>query len=559
MRARIALKLVGLVGLAVVALAVSATAGLLALNSLAKAGQGIYDRGVVAVSTISDIALAVEAQSALVGRAPSELNLEVVTRFKNDFDARGNDVGKRLAALQRADLDPTRQRLLADAEAARGAFASEANKVFGFASSFAQEQAVKALQGEFAPAETRMKQALARLVEQTRTAAKYDADAMQSSARVTGLLLLGCAAVLGVGVVLASLAIARSITRPLQQTVTVLEAVAQGDFRKDLEVKSHDEIGQMADALNTALAAIRNALAEVSGAADHVAAGARSVSTASEDLSAGAHSQASALQETAASLEELAGTARQNADSARQASQLSNAAREVAGTGGSVVAEAMSAMSEIERASRKIGEITTLIDDIAFQTNLLALNAAVEAARAGEQGRGFAVVASEVRNLAQRAAVAVHDIKRLIEDSVQRTEAGSRLVGRSGDTLQEIVTSVHRVADIVRDISQASLEQTKGVEQVNLAVAAMDGVVQANTTQTGELASTAQSLAQRADELQSLVGRFKLAHLDEPAFVSSTELAQLQSEVGFIGKNRPRPVASDSCVAASTSSPSTSM
>ena len=544
MRAKIALKLVALVGLAVVALAVSATAGLLALNSLARAGQGIYDRGVVAVSTISDIALAVEAQSALVGRAPSELNLEVVTRFKTDFDARGADVGNRLAALQRAGLDTGRQRLLADAEAARGAFGSEANKVFGFASSFAQEQAVKALQGEFAPAESRMKQALSRLVEETRAVAKRDADAMQSSARATGLLLLGCAAVLGAGVVFGSLAIARSITRPLKQTVAVLEAVAQGDFRQDLEVKSHDEIGQMADALNTALAAIRGALAEVSGAADSVAAGARQVSSASEDLSAGAQSQASALEETAASLEELAGTARQNADSARQASELSAVAREVAGTGGSVVAEAMSAMSEIETASRKISEITTLIDDIAFQTNLLALNAAVEAARAGEQGRGFAVVASEVRNLAQRAAAAVHDIKGLIEDSVQRTAAGSRLVGRSGDTLEEIVTSVHRVADIVLDIAQASKEQTKGVEQVYLAVAAMDGVVQANTTQTGALASTAQSLAERADELQSLVSRFKLAQVDEEVFVSSSELAGLQSAVGFIGKNRPRPVAS---------------
>ena len=316
-------------------------------------------------------------------------------------------------------------------------------------------------------------------------------------------------------VVAASLAMARLIARPLREAVPVLEAVAAGDFTRRFNYESHDEIGRMAVALNQAVASIRAALEEVRTAADHAALAARELSAAGDHLSSGAQEQASALEETAASLEEMTGTLRQSADNARQADQLASGARDVAEHGGQVVATAVEAMGEINRASKKIADIITTIDEIAFQTNLLALNAAVEAARAGDQGRGFAVVATEVRNLAQRSATAAKEIKTLIRDSVAKVEHGSGLVNQSGQTLQEIVGSVKRVTDIIAEMAAAAAEQSSGIDQVNRAVTQMDQSVQSNASQTAELTVTARSLALQGQQLQTLVGRFRLT--DTPA------------------------------------------
>ena len=200
----------------------------------------------------------------------------------------------------------------------------------------------------------------------------------------------------------------------------------------------------------------------------------------------------------------------QNADSAKQANQLASAARDTAEKGGQVVTSAVAAMSEINTSSKKIADIITAIDEIAFQTNLLALNAAVEAARAGEQGRGFAVVAAEVRSLAQRSATAAKEIKTLIQDSVRKVDAGSQMVNKSGEVLLEIVSSVKRVTDIVGEIAAASREQSAGVDQISKAMAQMDQVTQQNASQTEELSSTAQSLSSGAEQLQALVTRFRL-------------------------------------------------
>ncbi len=304
--------------------------------------------------------------------------------------------------------------------------------------------------------------------------------------------------------------IARLIARPLAQTVLVLDAVAGGDLTRTLEVASTDEVGQMATALNAAVDGIRGALTEVRGSADELAASSQQLAASSEELSSGAQEQASSLEETSASLEEITSSVRQNADSAKQANQLAAAARDTAEKGGQVVSSAVSAMGEINTSSKKIADIITAIDEIAFQTNLLALNAAVEAARAGEQGRGFAVVAAEVRLLAQRSATAAKEIKSLIQDSVRKVEAGSQMVNQSGEVLLEIVSSVKRVTDIVGEIAAASREQATGVEQVAKAVSQMDQVTQQNSTQTEELSSTAQALAGSADQLQGLVARFRL-------------------------------------------------
>ncbi len=304
--------------------------------------------------------------------------------------------------------------------------------------------------------------------------------------------------------------LARLITKPLKQTVGVLQAVAQGDFTRRLEFDSDDELGQMAKALNAAISGIRNALGEVTEASNQVADAARELARASDGLAHGVQDQAASLEESAASLEELTSTVRQNSDNAKQARRQAEHARDHAENGGRVVTEAVSAMSEINLASKRIADIITTIDEIAFQTNLLALNAAVEAARAGEQGRGFAVVASEVRNLAQRSATAAREIKSLIHDSLAKVSNGSELVNRSGKTLNEIVQSVKQVTDIVGEIAAASEEQAVGIDQVNRAVVQMDRVTQANATNTEELTATAQTLSDSAQYVRGLVNRFKL-------------------------------------------------
>lgn len=276
-----------------------------------------------------------------------------------------------------------------------------------------------------------------------------------------------------------------------------------------------------------------------------VAAASQQLAAAAEQLSSGAQQSASSLEETASSLEEMTATVKQNADNADQANQLANTSRGTAEQGGEVVASAVTAMAEINQASKKIADIITTIDEIAFQTNLLALNAAVEAARAGEQGRGFAVVAGEVRNLAQRSATAAREIKGLIQDSVQKVETGSALVNRSGDTLSAIVASVKKVTDIVAEIAAASREQSAGIEQINKAVAQMDQVTQSNASQTEEMSGTAVALSGQAENLQAVVAQFNINKSAEqrPTAASraiSSEVARPAKNGKQVRKSKPK-------------------
>ncbi|HEX4612262.1 MAG TPA: methyl-accepting chemotaxis protein, partial [Urbifossiella sp.] len=331
---------------------------------------------------------------------------------------------------------------------------------------------------------------------------------------------------------------AEELRRKLDHVVAVVNALAAGDFTQQIPDLGDDGVGRMAAALNQAVGSVRAALEGVREVSEQLADASGQLAAASEEIATGAQQQASSLEETASTLEEITATVKQNSDAAQQARQLASGSRDVAEKGGQVVGNAVGAMTEINQSSKKIADIITAIDEIAFQTNLLALNAAVEAARAGEQGRGFAVVAAEVRNLAQRSATAAKEIKTLIQDSVKKVDAGTDLVNRSGTTLDEIVTSVKRVTDIVTEIAAASREQSTGIDQVNKAVAQMDAVTQRNAGQTEEMSATAQSLTDQAGQLKELVARFKLsagAGAARPAPVAK------RAAPGKPGKAAPKP------------------
>jgi len=338
-----------------------------------------------------------------------------------------------------------------------------------------------------------------------RSSASADATYAGSRASLIGLLV----GIVAVGMLLA-LWVARSVSRPLIEAVGVARQVAAGDLTAQVVVKSQDETGQLMQALKDMNASLQSLVGQVRSGTDTIATASSQIAAGNQDLSSRTEEQASSLEETASSMEELTSTVKQNADNARQANTMALTSSSIAVEGGKVVSEVVGTMASINASSRKIVDIIAVIDGIAFQTNILALNAAVEAARAGEQGRGFAVVATEVRNLAQRSAAAAKDIKILIGDSVEKVEAGSKLVDQAGRTMDEIVASITRVTDIMSEITAASNEQSAGIEQVNQAIALMDQVTQQNAALVEEAAAAAESMQEQAASLSEVVSVFKL-------------------------------------------------
>ncbi len=296
----------------------------------------------------------------------------------------------------------------------------------------------------------------------------------------------------------------------LNEVVRVLGALSRGDLTEKITNEYFGTFGQLKDDSNTTVEKLKEIIGQIKDATDTINTAAKEIAAGNSDLSQRTEEQASSLEETASSMEELTSTVKQNAENAKQANQLAIGASDVAGKGGAVVGQVVTTMDSINESSRKIVDIISVIDGIAFQTNILALNAAVEAARAGEQGRGFAVVAGEVRNLAQRSAAAAKEIKTLIGDSVEKVEGGSKLVAQAGQTMEEIVTSIRRVTDIMSEITAASIEQSSGIEQVNLAITQMDEVTQQNAALVEEAAAAAESLEEQAQNLAASVATFKV-------------------------------------------------
>ncbi|VFR22687.1 Methyl-accepting chemotaxis protein I (serine chemoreceptor protein) [plant metagenome] len=364
--------------------------------------------------------------------------------------------------------------------------------------------------------------------------------ASEQRARMMDIVLVALAVLIVLSIVGSYMFLNRQLLRPLQRAGNLFDRIAAGDLTQRVEARSNNEIGQLFAALRRMQESLTRTVTAVRTGVDEINVGAREISAGNTDLSSRTEQQAASLEETAASMEQLAGTVRQNADNARQANQLAASSMEVAQRGGSAVSEVVGTMQEISASSKKISEIVSVIDGIAFQTNILALNAAVEAARAGEQGKGFAVVAGEVRSLAQRSAQAAKEIKGLIEDSVSKVGAGSQQVERAGATMQEIVQSVKRVTDIMGEISAASQEQSTGIEQVNRAVTQMDEVTQQNAALVEEAAAAAGSLQEQAVKLAEAVAVFRVQGGGEVIDVRSRQIGASR-QAPRVGVSNERP------------------
>ena len=334
----------------------------------------------------------------------------------------------------------------------------------------------------------------------------------EADARRTRLAVIAwsVAALVLVAVLQMARVLVRSITRPLDEAVATIDAIAAGDLTREIHTTRKDEFGHMLGSLSGMVTRLRGLVGEVRTGVEAVSLASSEIAMGNQDLSARTEQTASNLQQTAASMEQLTATVTQSADTARQANQLAANAAQAATRGGQVVGQVVASMQEITHSSRKIADIIGVIDGIAFQTNILALNGAVEAARAGEQGRGFAVVASEVRSLAGRSAEAAKEIKALIQASVEKVDSGSQLVTNAGATMEEIVQGVQRVTSIIGEISTAAIQQSDGISQVNVAVSQLDQMTQQNGALVEESRTSADNLQSQAQRLTALVEVFQV-------------------------------------------------
>ncbi|WP_289624195.1 methyl-accepting chemotaxis protein, partial [Paracidovorax avenae] len=484
--------------------------GLTNMGEMVRSVKGVGSEALFKERLISDwarnIHTSVQRTKAVALSADSALS----DRFAEEAAAssrQSGDMLKRIDALAQTDQEKA---LMADIQKTRVAYLASRDALYKAKREGRLDEAQRLFTQEFQPLTVQYLKSVQQLLDLQRAnidAALGKVESGYAETRIAVAIATVLALILGAGL---GWWITRGITRPLGEAVRVARAVADNDLTSHITTGGRDETGQVLDALRQ----MNDNLAQVTGrvrqGADSIAVAAREIDAGNQDLSARTERQASALQQTAASIEQLTSAVRQNADSARQANQLAAHASQVAGEGGQVVAGVVQTMGAIDASSRRIADIIGVIDGIAFQTNILALNAAVEAARAGEQGRGFAVVAGEVRALAGRSAEAAKDIKTLIGDSVAKVDEGSQQVAQAGRTMETVVDSIRRVADIMGEISAASAEQSSGIEQVSQAIGQMDQVTQQNAALVEEAAAAAGSLKTQAAMLAEVVAAFRL-------------------------------------------------
>ena len=417
------------------------------------------------------------------------------------------ELQKALEDLMKTDVEKTLFKEIGDQ---RKIYIAARDEIVALKKEGKGDEALKVLEQKFIPASKIYLSKMDALLQQQRQAVDALAGGIQNNYQSSRLLMIGLATVSLLLSVACAVVLSGSITQPLTQASALAKKISSGDLTGQVQIERTDEVGYLMSNLRDMQTSLVTVVSNVRQGSESVSTASAEIAQGNNDLSARTEHQASALEQTAASMEELNSTVKQNADNARQANQLAMSASTVAVQGGEVVSQVVDTMKGINEASRKISDIISVIDGIAFQTNILALNAAVEAARAGEQGRGFAVVASEVRSLAGRSAEAAKEIKSLINASVERVEQGTALVDKAGETMTEVVSSIRRVTDIMGEISAASNEQSAGVAQVGEAVTSMDQATQQNAALVEEMAAAASSLKSQANELVQVVGVFKL-------------------------------------------------
>ena len=462
--------------------------------------------------------LAAELKSALLEGGIAMRNIGLQTdlgAMKKEEDkvktlrARATQAHDKLIALGLSDAE---KKILSDIERFDKEIDVPFKEAIRLIGAFNSEDAIKLITTRIDPINQQAVGEINKLVDLQQKAMHDVMQGTVDSGRqlMTILFVIGTVALVAGGAF--AFILTRSITHPLRDAVQVARKVAAGELTSRVGVTGKDEVSELLHALSDMNGSLSKIVGDVRMATDSITVASREIASGNADLSSRTEMQASALQTTAGSMNELTETVQRNAENAREANRLVISASDVALKGGQVVGQVVGTMGSIKESSRKIVDIISVIDGIAFQTNILALNAAVEAARAGEQGRGFAVVAAEVRNLAQRSAGAAKEIKALITDSVEKVDAGGKLVDEAGATMEEIVSSVRHVADIMGEITAASEEQSAGIAEVNRSISQMDEMTQQNAALVEQASAAAQSMQDQATSLSSAVAVFKTEH-----------------------------------------------
>ncbi|HYD60891.1 MAG TPA: methyl-accepting chemotaxis protein [Noviherbaspirillum sp.] len=495
-------------GLVLLLLVVLALASLSRMSNIHNSLDKVINENNVITKELTDMRQAVMQVAVAVRNISVMTDEDAVNNEIKQMSAAEAEYQASMAALSKLIKDAAGKALLAKIETGQTATKPGVEKAAMLAKK--QGDVIPVLLSSVVPQQRTWLAAIDEMITiQQKQAKETSVEATDAYTNARLLTLVLAAAALAVGAFIAWY-VTRSITTPLQGAVHVARRVADGDLSTKVVVESEDETGQLLAALRDMNESLVRIVGEVRAGTDTITTASSEIAQGNMDLSARTEDQASSLQMTASSMEELTSTVKHNADNASQANKLAATASEVAVKGGAVVSQVVETMGSINESAKKIVDIIGVIDGIAFQTNILALNAAVEAARAGEQGRGFAVVASEVRNLAQRSAAAAKEIKALISDSVEKVGVGAKLVDQAGSTMDEVVTSVRHVTDIISEIAAASNEQTAGIEQINQAIIQMDNVTQQNAALVEEAAAAAGSMQEQARNLSMVVSVFKL-------------------------------------------------